>query len=59
MVRGLTWAERRLRGQAWYRYWVNGDYRRAADAWATVILLNPAAKTDLAAWQAEAERLAQ
>ena len=40
-VRGLTWAEMRLAGQAWYRYWVNEDYSRAADAWAAVLLLNP------------------
>ncbi|UCC64469.1 MAG: O-antigen ligase family protein [Anaerolineae bacterium] len=41
MVRGLAWAEERLEGQAWYRYWVNGDYQRAADAWRTVVALNP------------------
>lgn len=40
---GLTWAEARLMGQAWYRYWVNQDYRRAADAWQAVLLLNPQA----------------
>jgi tetratricopeptide (TPR) repeat protein len=43
-VRGLTWAEPRLLGQAWYRYWLNGDYRRAADAWSAVLLLNPQAQ---------------
>ena len=41
VVRGLQWAGSRLLTQAWYRYWVNGDYRRAADAWGTVVLLNP------------------
>ena len=40
-VRGLEWAESRLLTQAWYRYWVNGDYPRAADAWGTVVLLDP------------------
>jgi O-antigen ligase len=41
IVRGLKWAEDRLEGQAWSRYWVNGDYRRAADAWRAVVKLNP------------------
>jgi hypothetical protein len=41
MVHGLAWAEERLEGQAWYRYWVNGDYQRAADAWRAVVALNP------------------
>lgn len=40
-VAGLTWAEPRLLGQAWFRYWLNQDYRRAADAWQAVLLLNP------------------
>ena len=40
-VRGLEWAEPRLLGQAWYRYWSGEDYRRAADAWETVLLLDP------------------
>jgi tetratricopeptide (TPR) repeat protein len=40
-VRGLEWAEARLEGQAWSRYWVSGDYRRAAGAWRAVVLLNP------------------
>jgi hypothetical protein len=54
-VRGLTWAEMRLAGQAWYRYWVNEDYHRAADAWEAVTLLNPDRKEELATWQAQAE----
>jgi hypothetical protein len=41
IVRGLAWAEERLEGQAWYRYWVNGDYGRSADAWRVVAALNP------------------
>ena len=41
VVRGLEWAEGRLDGQAWSRYWVGGDYRRAADAWRAVVELNP------------------
>ena len=51
-VQDLTWAEPRLRGQAWSRYWEKQDYRRAADAWKTVLLLNPQAqdKTDLDSW---------
>jgi hypothetical protein len=39
--KGVPWAVGRLSGQAWYRYWVNNDYRRALDAWQTVLLLNP------------------
>ncbi len=38
---GVPWAVARLSGQAWYRYWVNDDYRRALDAWQTVLLLDP------------------
>ena len=57
-VRGLEGAEPRLMGQAWYRYWVNQDYRRAADAWQTVALLNP--QNDVApVWQANAEARAE
>ena len=41
IVRGLERAEMRLGGQAWYRYWVSEDYRRAADAWWAVVELNP------------------
>lgn len=32
IVRGLKWAESRLDGQAFYRYWVNEDWQRAAYA---------------------------
>jgi hypothetical protein len=53
-AKGLTWAESRLRRQAWYRYWLNQDYRRAADAWATVLLLNPQAM-DIGAWLKQAQ----
>jgi len=53
VVRGLAWSESRLRSQAWYRYWANGDYRRAADAWGVVAALNPAS-TDAARWREEA-----
>jgi O-antigen ligase len=41
VVRGLKWAEGRLDGQAWYRYWLGEDYGRAADAWRAVVELNP------------------
>jgi tetratricopeptide (TPR) repeat protein len=39
--KGVPWAVGRLSGQAWYRYWVNNDFRRALDAWKTVLLLEP------------------
>ncbi len=57
VVRGLRWAEARLAGQAWARYWVSKDYQRAADAWAAVVALNPDNK-QAAASQAEAARRA-
>jgi tetratricopeptide (TPR) repeat protein len=57
VVRGLPWAIARLEGQAWSRYWVNADYRRAADAWAAVVLLDPN-NTGAAQSQAEAARRA-
>ena len=41
VVRGLEWAEPRLLGNAWYRYWTAEDYRRAATSWLTVLLLDP------------------
>jgi predicted Zn-dependent protease len=41
VVRGLEWAERRLDGLAWDRYWLGEDYARAADAWRAVVGLNP------------------
>ncbi len=41
VARGLEWAESRLNGQAWYRYWVSGGWQRAAYAWRAVLLLDP------------------
>lgn len=41
VVQDLYWAERRLMFQAYYRYFVNQDYRRALYAWQTVKLINP------------------
>jgi hypothetical protein len=41
VLSGVPWARSRLHGQAWARYWVNGDFPRAADAWRTVLLLDP------------------
>lgn len=55
VISGLTWAETRLLGQAWYRYWINQDYRRAADAWRAVFLINPQ-NQQAVQWQAEAEK---
>ena len=40
VVRGTGWAGERLYFQAWYRYWQHDDYRRAADAWQAVLLLD-------------------
>ena len=55
IVRGLTWAVPRLLGQAWSRYWLGQDYRRAADAWATVLLLKPGDE-GATYWREEAEK---
>lgn len=41
VIAGLTWAQVRLEGQAWDRYWVHDDFVRAAYAWRTVALLQP------------------
>ena len=57
VVRGLEWGEQRLKTQAWYRYWASGDYRRAADAWSAVVLLNPD-NAEATRWRDEALRKA-
>jgi hypothetical protein len=54
ILRGLTWAESRLLYQAWYRYWLNEDYARAADAWRTVLILDPE-EADATTWLRIAE----
>ncbi|MBN1260435.1 MAG: O-antigen ligase family protein [Anaerolineae bacterium] len=41
VVREQSDAKVRLDGQAWSRYWVNGDYQRAAHAWRAALLLDP------------------
>ena len=38
---GAPWAAGRLLFQGWYRYWLVGDYRGAANAWETALLLDP------------------
>jgi tetratricopeptide (TPR) repeat protein len=58
LVRGIGQAEPRFRGQAWYRYWVNDDFERAAYFYAAAVALDPT-NTDAAFMQAEAERLAK
>ena len=58
VVRGLKWAEGRLDGQAWYRYWMGKDYYRAADAWRAVAELNPQ-NDRVTYWIAEAEARAK
>ena len=55
VVRGLPWAESRLLGQAWSRYWVHERWDQAASAWKAIVLLNPANR-DAAARVVEAER---
>lgn len=51
ILRGLPYGKMRLRGQAWYRYWLNQDYQRAAAAWNTVLLLDPQ-ETEIKYWLA-------
>jgi len=58
LVQGLDWADGRLTGQAWYRYEVNHDYQRAAEAWTAAALLKPG-DASLVAAEAEAERKAR
>ncbi len=41
MVKGLVWAEDRLGGQAWYKYWIHGQFRLAADTWEAELILDP------------------
>lgn len=41
VVRGLSWAQGRLKFQAWYRYHRLGESRREVDAWQVAVLLNP------------------
>ena len=41
IVRGLPRAEARLETWGYYRHTLNGEYRRAADAFRAVVLLNP------------------
>jgi tetratricopeptide (TPR) repeat protein len=53
-VGGLTWAKPRLQFQAWYRYWIHQDYRRAADAWKAVLLLDPQTP-DIDRWLKQAQ----
>jgi O-Antigen ligase len=50
---GVAWAEWRMSGQAWYRYWMNNDFRRALDAWQTVLLLDPS-NQDASYWSEQA-----
>jgi O-Antigen ligase len=50
---GVAWAVWRLSGQAWYRYWQNNDFRRAKDAWQTVLLLDPS-NQDATYWSEQA-----
>ncbi len=53
IVHGLTWGEPRILFQAWYRYWLNQDYRRAADAWSAALLLDPQSE-QIGNWLAQA-----
>jgi len=53
-VRGIDWAIDRLMGQAWYRYWLDGDIQRAANAWKTVLLLDPG-NQDAHSWLEKAQ----
>jgi hypothetical protein len=55
LVYGLHWAVNRLMSQAWYRYWVNEDYSRAASAWQTVLYLKPG-QVDAVYWQRQAQQ---
>jgi O-antigen ligase len=53
-LHGLDWAVTRLFSQAYYRYWLDEDYARAALAYQTILLLDPA-NTEAAYWLEQAE----
>jgi O-antigen ligase len=56
IVEGLARADERLEGQAWYRYWLGEDWRRAAYAWRAILILDPDnARARQRAEQAEAK----
>jgi cytochrome c-type biogenesis protein CcmH/NrfG len=57
IVEDVEWAESRLLGQAWYKYWSHADYRRAADAWRVVMRVNPE-EQDRTYWIQRAEKAA-
>jgi hypothetical protein len=57
-VDGISLAISRLRFQAWYRYWIDQDYRRAADAWTAVLLLDPESP-DIDRWLKQAQEKLQ
>jgi putative inorganic carbon (HCO3(-)) transporter len=40
VIKGLEWTQVHVGGQAWYRYWLNEDWARAAYAWRTLELLD-------------------
>jgi O-antigen ligase len=41
LIEGIELETERLHGQAWSRYWVNGDAGRAYDAWDAVLRIEP------------------
>jgi tetratricopeptide (TPR) repeat protein len=58
VLAGLRWAPVRLEGQAWERYWGNGDFVRAAYAWRTAALVQPETAASALQKASEAERRA-
>jgi hypothetical protein len=59
VVRGLEQAERRWVDQAYYRYWINEDWQRAAYVWQAVLDLDPENAGVRQAVQRAEERVAQ
>ena len=57
VVQGLERSKGRLNGQAWYRYWINEDWQRAAYTWQAVLLLDPQ-DAYAGAWVEQAEERA-
>ncbi len=47
LLEGIPQAEGRVWFQAWYRYWLGEDYRRAMDAWRAALLLDPGSEDAL------------
>ncbi len=56
IIKGVGWAESHLLFQVRYRYWINRDYERAANALQTILLINPG-NSEAIGWLAKTQDL--